>query len=186
MYELFILGELADKPMHGYLLHSILTSVLGPLRPVSWGSLYPILKRLEDEGAIEQVVSEESGPGRTKKVYRITPIGRERFMRLMAKPLEHHVDAEDIFRIKVSKFHLVELAVRLEILWQYKVFLELLRDGMDLTEKRVQDEPCISGEERPYILAAIDYDRVSYDARIQWVEQQISLVTENGQERTKP
>ena len=92
MYELFVLGELADKPMHGYLLHSILISVLGPRRPVSWGSLYPVLKQLEDEGAIEQVAPDEPGPGRPKKIYRITELGRQRLMRLMAKLLEHHVD----------------------------------------------------------------------------------------------
>lgn len=30
MYELFILGELMDYPMHGYLVHTTLKNVLGP------------------------------------------------------------------------------------------------------------------------------------------------------------
>lgn len=174
MYELFILGELADKPMHGYLLHNILTSVLGPLRPVSWGSLYPILKKLEDEGAIEQAATGDPVSGRPKKVYCITAMGRQRFNRLMAKPLEHHMDAEDIFRIKVSKFHLIDVAMQREILWQYKLFLELLLDGMEMAQRRVEEEPCISSHERPYILSVIAYDRISYEARLRWVAEQLS------------
>lgn len=180
MYELFILGELSDMPMHGYLLHSILTQVVGPLRPVSWGSLYPILKRLEDERSIEQLSTETPHAGRPKKVYGITPLGRERFLKLMDKPLEHNVDAEDIFRIKLSKFHLIESSLQQEILLQQKSFVELILGGMELAEQRVRHEPCISDGERPYIFKAIEYESRSYEARLAWIEQQIAGRAQGG------
>jgi len=91
----------------------------------------------------------------------------------MVKPLEHNVETEDVFRVKVSNFHLIDVDLRREVLWQYKFFLELLLDGLDMTRQKVQDEPSIPPEERPYILKATEHDWVSYDARLKWVEQQL-------------
>ena len=50
MLELAILGLLKERPMHGYQLSRELTGQLGGLWKVSYGSLYPTLKRLEREG----------------------------------------------------------------------------------------------------------------------------------------
>jgi len=52
MIELAILGLLKERPMHGYQLQRELSEQLGGLWRVSYGSLYPSLRRLEREGAI--------------------------------------------------------------------------------------------------------------------------------------
>ena len=44
--ELAVLGLLKEGPMHGYELRKRLRFTLGPLYTVSYGSLYPCLKRL--------------------------------------------------------------------------------------------------------------------------------------------
>ncbi len=108
MSELVILGELYDTPMHGYLLQQILTQVLGPMRTVSWGMLYPVLQRLHPEGVTALSKANRKATGRPKKVYAITEQGRIQFRRLMARPLDHNAESEDIFRIKLAKFHLVD------------------------------------------------------------------------------
>ncbi len=180
MFELFILGELSDGPSHGYLLHRILSQVLGPLRPVSWGTLYGVLRQLEDDGAIVEVQSTSPSEGRPRKVYSITDRGRERFLRLMARPLEHDASIEDLFRIKVSKFHLIDRDQRRAILTQYQTFLELLVDGSDLNREMVKQVPEIQDDERPYILAVVDYDRASYEARLQWVLRSLESLNTKG------
>lgn len=40
------------------------------------GSVYPALSHLEQSGFIEEVDAVRDGPGRTRKVYRITKMGR--------------------------------------------------------------------------------------------------------------
>lgn len=55
MLELAILGLLKDQPLHGYELRKRLGESLGFLWGVSYGSLYPALRRLEHSGAIEVV-----------------------------------------------------------------------------------------------------------------------------------
>ncbi len=52
MLELAILGLLKERSMHGYQLSKRLTDSLGGFWRVSYGSLYPSLKRLERQGEI--------------------------------------------------------------------------------------------------------------------------------------
>ena len=82
MLELAILGLLKERSMHGYQLSKRLTDSLGGLWRVSYGSLYPTLKRLERQGAVEQVFDSQE-VGRRKNVYRITERGEAMFRDLL-------------------------------------------------------------------------------------------------------
>ena len=55
MLELAVLGLLKERTMHGYELRKQLGTMLGPFWQVSWGSLYPALRRLTKIGALEKV-----------------------------------------------------------------------------------------------------------------------------------
>jgi len=74
--DLAILGLLRERPRHGYELRRALLD-LG-FRTVSFGSLYPALRRLERDGL---VVADRPGRRRT---YRITREGLDRFVTLVA------------------------------------------------------------------------------------------------------
>ena len=55
MLEMAVLGLLKDRTMHGYELKKELTATLGQFWQVSYGSLYPTIRRLEVEGAVERI-----------------------------------------------------------------------------------------------------------------------------------
>lgn len=82
MLELAILGEL-DQPTHGYELGQRLSLALGPVRRLSFGSLYPALHRLADVGLITVVPGEVAPVKKTARrktprrqvIYQITPAG---------------------------------------------------------------------------------------------------------------
>src|SRR5688572_25425219 len=91
--EFAILGLLHQSPMHGYELRKQLAQVLGGLRSISYGSLYPALKRMHAAGLIS---TDEPDPRallpadappltgrRGKVVYTITAEGKERFHELV-------------------------------------------------------------------------------------------------------
>jgi len=110
MLELAILGLLGEQELHGYEIRKRLREELGFFSPVSFGSLYPALSRLERSGAV--VSDAEPNPGglsvpmtgslsgeraalrtrrgtggrgrRGRKVYRITDEGRRTFAELLA------------------------------------------------------------------------------------------------------
>ena len=57
-----ILGLLKRQPMHGYDLRKRLRSDFGLLSSLSFGSLYPALARLEQDGAVREVAPEPAAP----------------------------------------------------------------------------------------------------------------------------
>jgi len=69
-----ILALLDQQADYGYSLMMRIRNTTGT--DVSDGSLYPALRRLEDAGRIEGVW-EASPAGRQRKVYNITPKGRD-------------------------------------------------------------------------------------------------------------
>lgn len=74
---LAVLAVLDEGDRHGYALAQRITE-LG-LSPVRGGALYPVLGRLETEGAVEALWrAGEGGPG--KKVYSMTALGRKRLV----------------------------------------------------------------------------------------------------------
>jgi DNA-binding PadR family transcriptional regulator len=79
--------------MHGYQLKKRLSETLGPFWQVSYGSLYPALKRLQKQGTVEMVFPRED-VGRRKNVYRLTEQGE----RIFAELLEQRIPELRTFR----------------------------------------------------------------------------------------
>ena len=109
MIDLAILGLLDEQDLHGYELKKQLAELVGARSGISFGSLYPALARLEKAGAVKAVEANTttdvtipmtgalSGEiaafrarlgrpvkgRRTKKVYGITELGRQRLRQLL-------------------------------------------------------------------------------------------------------
>ena len=71
-----ILSVLAHGPLHGYGLAKEIERRSSGFFTGSWGSLYPALQRLEQEGLIEGAWEPYPPQGRRRRrVYRLTPKG---------------------------------------------------------------------------------------------------------------
>ena len=81
--ELMILSVLAEGAMYGYVIQKRLREASGNMVRVEAGTLYPILHRLEDQGAITSKW-EDSG-GRDRKWYHLTAKGRQLLQRQAAE-----------------------------------------------------------------------------------------------------
>jgi DNA-binding PadR family transcriptional regulator len=78
--ELAVLGLLHDSPLHGYELRKRLNLLLGWTRLLSYGSLYPALKRMLRAGLVTEVATAPAGVSRRQRiVYQLTPAGAEYF-----------------------------------------------------------------------------------------------------------
>src|SRR4051812_33319530 len=87
MLELAVLGILSESPMHGYELRKRLAAVLGAFHRFSYGSLYPLLRKLQAEGF---VTADDAGAaarigGRSRVVYTLTAEGKERLAELLGE-----------------------------------------------------------------------------------------------------
>ena len=114
--DLAVLGLLHDSPLHGYELRKRLSSVLGPFRALSYGTLYPCLKHLSDQGWITQSSTDAEGTGRRARiVYELTAAGKEHFETLVDEAGPTSWD-DDSFGVRLAFFSRTPTDVRLRIL----------------------------------------------------------------------
>jgi DNA-binding PadR family transcriptional regulator len=104
--------------MHGYELRKQVNAVLGWSRLLSYGSLYPALKKMLRAGWIaEHVTAPEPGASsrRQRIVYELTPAGDDQFTRLMAD-VGPSAWEDDNFDVRFAFFSRTDIGVRLRIL----------------------------------------------------------------------
>jgi DNA-binding PadR family transcriptional regulator len=140
MLELAILGLLHESPMHGYELRKQLATKLGAFRAaISYGSLYPTLRRLQASGWITE--GEPASSARTEEmplltgrrgrvVYTITADGKERFQDLLASTGPETYDSEAGFGVHFAFFARTDRATRLRILEGRRRRVEERREGL--------------------------------------------------------
>jgi DNA-binding PadR family transcriptional regulator len=146
MLELAILGLLKEQPLHGYELKKRLGDTLGSLWGISYGSLYPALRRLEHDGSIESVEPETvatpmpatgsldgdlavarlrrpvKSTRRTKKAYRLTERGDARLSELLVDD-DGTGDDDRTFALKLAFCGTLDPDSRLEVLTRRRATL---------------------------------------------------------------
>jgi DNA-binding PadR family transcriptional regulator len=176
MYELFILSKLLHRPMHPYRLQLILNAAIGPFRTLSWGTLYPLMKRLEKAGYIVAVDESEDDP-RGKKRYRATEAGKLRFLQIMNANGEYESDFPSLFRIKLGCFgHISEEARRL-ILTDYSRYLTEVMEHSSSMVERIKQEPDLPPDETRFALLALEHQRTVSGCELQWIQSLLNKPT---------
>jgi DNA-binding PadR family transcriptional regulator len=168
MLELAILGSLKEQPMHGYQLSRELGDSLGGFWRVSYGSLYPTLRRLERAGEVEAVASAEPAVGRRKRVYRITPRGEDAFLQLLQETPHDNQSEDQRFRVRLAFFRYLPVEARLRLLERRRAHLEdrlsTISISLSHTRARVDD----------YTRSLMEHGRSATESDIAWVDDLIS------------
>lgn len=189
MLELAVLGLLKERAMHGYELRKQLGTMLGPFWQVSWGSLYPALRRLAKSGAVEKdeqtvvkrpakrtltktkaktrtAKSAALPSGRRKTVYKITPEGNAMFTEMLEETAAA-VDAEH-FTLKLAFFRYLPPETRLTLLERRRAYL---------TEKLAQFKANMREyKERvdTYTLSLHNHGIAATQSDIDWIDELIN------------
>jgi DNA-binding PadR family transcriptional regulator len=164
MIELAILGLLKERPMHGYQLNRELSEQLGGLSRVSYGSLYPSLRRLERQGAI---TSEPGTTGaRRKTVYAITPEGERHFLELLEETPQENQTEDARFRVRLAFFRYLPPETRVRLLERRRQALEtrLADFKAHLRDADTTDD---------YQRALLDHARAGTESDIAWLTELI-------------
>ncbi|MGO9873756.1 MAG: PadR family transcriptional regulator [Acidimicrobiia bacterium] len=187
MLELAVLGLLSEQPLHGYELKKRLSDTLGPLWGISFGSLYPALRRLERSGAIEAAEAPEGGPTgfvptgslkgdlaaarlrrrpragrRTRKAYRVTPAGEQLFVELLT---DETADDERTFALKLSFCRHLSAAERV-------AFLERRRAQLTQRLAKTRRNPARSTDR--YTRSLLEHRAQSTQHDLTWIEELIA------------
>jgi DNA-binding PadR family transcriptional regulator len=121
--ELAVLGLLHESPMHGYELRKRLNLMLGWGRLLSYGSLYPALKKMLRASWIAEQVA-PAAPGRRQRItYQVTELGTTEFARLMSE-VGPNAWEDDNFDIRFAFFGRTDMEIRLRVLEGRRMRLE--------------------------------------------------------------
>lgn len=171
--ELAVLGLLHETPMHGYELRKRLNALLGMFRAFSYGSLYPCLKRLLEQGLIVEDRPEEDPGGalllqsrRSKIVYKLTADGKERLQELLTEAGPAAWEDEG-FGVRFAFFSHTRADVRLRILEgrrsRLEERLESFRAALARTRERVDS----------YTLELHNHGLESVEREVRWLNELI-------------
>lgn len=180
MLELPVLGLLKERSMHGYELRKQLGAMLGPFWQVSWGSLYPTLRRLAKAGAVEKLADEKPakrstktaargatplGSGRRKTVYRLTPTGEAMFTEMLEETAAA-VDTEH-FTLKLAFFRYLKPETRLALLERRRAYLQekLQQFKTNLRDYRERIDS--------YTLSLQNHSMAATESDIEWIDELI-------------
>ena len=195
MLELAILGSLKEQPLHGYELKKRVAETIGPSAAMSFGSLYPALRRLERDGAIAVVDAGGTGAPipatgslsgdlaaarlrrggkpsrRARKAYELTARGDERLRALLLDP--DSPDDDRTFAMKLAFCGALDPAARLQLLQRRRANL-----ADDLARAR-QQRP--TPRDR-YARSLVEHRTESVERDLEWVD---SLIAAEGAEPSK-
>ena len=163
MLELAILGLLKERSMHGYQLSKRLSVALGGFWRVSYGSLYPTLRRLEQQGAVERVFAEEE-VGRRRNVYRISERGEALFLELLEEAGGESSSEENPFRVRLAFFKYLAPETRIRVLERRRAYLEERRSA-------IRTSLAAGGEGHDtYTLSLIEHGLDATESDIEWLD----------------
>ena len=166
MLELAILGLLKERSMHGYQLKKHLADTLGGFWQVSYGSLYPALKRLQREGAVEMIFPKQQ-VGRRKNVYRITPAGEALFADLLERAGQE-ATADDGFSVRFAFFQYLKPETRIRLLERRRAYLEsrwsTIKQSLQSYKERIDS----------YTLSLMNHQLSATESDIRWLDDLIA------------
>ncbi len=152
--------------MHGYELRAQLSQKLGFFWTVSFGSLYPTLKKLERRGVVEKRVMTETGT-RRRQVYSITPSGEHEFLELLSERAGATWE-EDKFPLRLAFFRYLKPETRIRLLERRRTYLvEKLEEGRESLR-------CADRRTDSYTLSLVRHGLDTTQHDIAWLEELIA------------
>jgi DNA-binding PadR family transcriptional regulator len=163
--ELAVLGLLHESPLHGYELRKRLNLLLGWGRLLSYGSLYPALKRLLRAGWITEVAAAAPVSRRQRIVYQITPAGRQFFGEQITDTGPAAWE-DDTFNMRFAFFSRTDADVRLRIL---EGRLSRLQERLDRVRHAIRSQ----GDDR-YLSELRRHSIESVEREVKWLTDLIN------------
>lgn len=117
MLEYIVLGMVNYEDMTGYDIKKYIESGISVFYKASFGSLYPILKKLTNKGLV--TMYENNNGGRNKNYYHITEEGTKEFEKWLETPITID-DGRGTGLVKIYFYDLLEEDKRRELLINYR------------------------------------------------------------------
>ncbi len=156
-----LLGLLAWGPTHGYVLRKQAREYSW-IYPMTNASIYPALRALEQGGFISH--HSEVHSGRARKIYEISPSGRDELHRWLTEPTAASPSVRDQLVLKIAMQSAESLPQSRA--WLEESLAELM-DAIELHGRRMQ----VESESAKYARLTMQYGAELLDLRRRFFEQ---------------
>ncbi|MBC7812614.1 MAG: PadR family transcriptional regulator [Burkholderiales bacterium] len=161
-HRYLVLGLLAERSMSGYDIKKRVKGALSTVTNASYGTLYPTLHRLLDEGAVE--VQEVPQTGRpAKKLYQITKKGRQELREWLKQPAA----ADQIRREFLLKLYLAKNLPMQDLL----TLVAIRRGETEALLRTLYAEQDDTSNSDPQQALVMDYALSLCKAEMDWLRQ---------------
>lgn len=169
MVEHVILGMLMEGRMSGYDIKKTTEQTVGLYYTISYGSLYPALKRLTKDGLIAE---EETGNSKNKKIYQLTDAGREQFLEWLREPLQ---PTRREFLVKIFFYDYLDESTRISNLQVYRGEQQAVLAKIKAVESIVSRELSAAPNKDDYYyrVSVMHYGLQYYETELRWLDQLI-------------
>ncbi|GCE50899.1 DNA-binding PadR family transcriptional regulator [Thermosporothrix hazakensis] len=186
-YRLVILGVLAERPQYGYeLKQSIARQHFADYIRLSGGGLYYHLRKLREEGYIEEETVEREGNYPDRHIYRITESGRSYLFELLRNALDDAearrtydpIDAALAFAFLLPREEvLARLQHQLDMMNAALIAMEATqRFHRRVVEQAHKEADSAARSESLYAQLMIDHNVVRLQADIWWLRETIRRI----------
>lgn len=175
--ELAILSLIAEQPRHGYEIEQVIEARgMREWTEIGFSSIYYLLKKLEGQGLVEGQL-EQAGRGPARKVYHITPAGREAYHTALLESLTTPQPRYTPLMLAVGNLPVLSKDEALQALQQY-------HDSLVEREKHVRSRWEAQRPLPPFVDALFDYSITMIEAEREWIakfkKQLMSQTTDRG------
>ena len=164
-----LLGLLAENPKYGYEIKQEFEGALGNVWSVSYGQLYPTLRRLSEV----QWVTKQTAPGKKaaeKNIYSITPKGKQKLDEWLLRPLRSSYKVKDEFTLKFLFFDKLPREKVLDYLRAQQKKTVMQKENFQRTLVSIKDELNF------FLQAIIRKGIIHLEAEIQWLEEVVNAL----------
>ena len=170
-----LLGMLSFMPMSGYGIKKFTDMSISYFWSENYGHIYPVLKKLEEEGLVTKRI--EPGEGSPdKKIYSITDDGRRALKEWLSAPVQKEIYRLEIL-LKLFFGYWSETGNMIEKVSLHKEAAEKTLNELLLIEDHVNDEhhECFK-DKPPYMKLCLNYGKLFYGMVIRWCEETLNIL----------
>ncbi len=173
-----ILGLLTHEPCSGYDIKKQIEQTISYFwSDISYGQIYPILAKLEEDGLATKVVEmHEDSPNR--KLYTITDKGREVFQIWLREPSRKEVIKYEVL-MKLFFGYELPAAENIEKLQAFQANVSQYLSTMELYEQNLR-HVVAQDSDHLYFLLVVRFGQYFYEAAQKWTKEAIELLEQSN------
>ncbi|HEY2579807.1 MAG TPA: PadR family transcriptional regulator [Streptosporangiaceae bacterium] len=174
-FEHILLGLICLSPASGYDLKRIFAVTPMGLYQPSSGSLYPALRRLEQNGLVQPQApaSQQDRSARRRRVYELTQTGQAAHLSWLRTPVDPATAARDL-GLHLMRFVMMEHLLPPE---EVLTFLRSLADALAALTAQLEHHAASPGSGGRHPRLALDHGLAVHRASLHWAEQTIAALS---------